>query len=91
MDLFGRCLAEREGFEPSIHLRGFRFSRPVHSTTLPPLRAAYFIRLLTWIVLRDDFFKTAHIRPQCWRYGDTAIGVLKVFEHRHECAAHCQR
>jgi hypothetical protein len=30
--------AEREGFEPSIPLRGLRFSRPVQSTTLPPLR-----------------------------------------------------
>src|SRR5258708_15682679 len=30
--------AEREGFEPSIPLRVYRFSRPTHSTTLPPLR-----------------------------------------------------
>ena len=29
---------EREGFEPSIALRLYRFSRPTHSTTLPPLR-----------------------------------------------------
>ena len=31
-------LAEREGFEPSLPLRVNRFSRPTHSTTLPPLR-----------------------------------------------------
>ena len=30
-------LAEREGFEPSKVLRPCRFSRPVHSTALPPL------------------------------------------------------
>ena len=31
-------LAEREGFEPSNPLRGYRFSRPAHSTTMRPLR-----------------------------------------------------
>ena len=31
-------LAEREGFEPSEHLRAQRFSRPPHSTALPSLR-----------------------------------------------------
>ncbi len=30
-------LAEREGFEPSDPVTGRRFSRPVHSSTLPPL------------------------------------------------------
>ena len=30
-------MAEREGFEPSIRLRVFRFSRPAYSTTLAPL------------------------------------------------------
>ena|SRR6516162_4192517 len=32
-------LAEREGFEPSKLLRACRFSRPVHSTALPPLHS----------------------------------------------------
>ena len=32
--------AEREGFEPSMPLRAYRFSRPTHSTTLPPLRVS---------------------------------------------------
>ena len=35
-----RFLAEGEGFEPSKDSRPCRFSRPVHSTTLPPLRSA---------------------------------------------------
>jgi hypothetical protein len=30
-------LAERVGFEPTVPVRGRRFSRPVHSTALPPL------------------------------------------------------
>src|SRR6185437_16212806 len=33
-------LAERVGFEPTRGLRPCRFSRPVHSTALPPLRSA---------------------------------------------------
>ena len=31
-------LAERVGFEPTSPVKGCRFSRPVYSTTLPPLR-----------------------------------------------------
>jgi hypothetical protein len=31
-------LAEGAGFEPAVRLHGLRFSRPVHSTALPPLR-----------------------------------------------------
>ena len=34
--------AEREGFEPSMPLRAYRFSRPTHSTTLPPLQNCNF-------------------------------------------------
>jgi hypothetical protein len=35
-----RCsTTERAGFEPAVHLVGVRrFSKPVHSATLPPLR-----------------------------------------------------
>lgn len=33
-----RTLAEREGFEPPLPLQVKRFSRPPHSTALPPLR-----------------------------------------------------
>jgi hypothetical protein len=32
------CMAEREGFEPPVPFRARRFSRPVPSTTRPPLR-----------------------------------------------------
>ena len=34
-------LAERVGFEPTVHLRAQRFSRPSDSTTLAPLRMFY--------------------------------------------------
>ena len=34
----GPGYTEREGFEPSIAFQLYRFSRPTHSTTLPPLR-----------------------------------------------------
>src|SRR3954471_24088130 len=30
--------AEGAGFEPAVRVNGLRFSRPVHSTALPPLR-----------------------------------------------------
>ena len=36
--IFQRGMAEREGFEPSIPIQVYWFSRPAHSTTLPPLR-----------------------------------------------------
>src|SRR3954452_10436929 len=32
--------AEGAGFEPAVRVNGLRFSRPVHSTALPPLREA---------------------------------------------------
>ncbi len=38
-ETLGNEMAEREGFEPSIPLRVYRFSRPARSTTPPPLRA----------------------------------------------------
>lgn len=36
----GSFQAERMGFEPMVPLRRLRFSRPVQSTALPPLRCA---------------------------------------------------
>lgn len=35
--IIGRYLGDGEGFEPSKRLRVFRFSRPVPSTTRPPI------------------------------------------------------
>jgi hypothetical protein len=39
------CKAEGEGFEPSNAFRRCRFSRPVQSAALPPLRRSYCIAL----------------------------------------------
>jgi hypothetical protein len=36
--LRNNSLAEREGFEPPVHLRVLRISSAARSTTLPPLR-----------------------------------------------------
>ncbi len=36
-------LAEREGFEPPVQLPGRWFSRPLHSTALPPLRNLHIV------------------------------------------------
>ena len=41
-------LAEREGFEPPVRANGQRFSRPPHSTTLPPLQTAHCQGQFTW-------------------------------------------
>jgi hypothetical protein len=38
----GSLNAEREGFEPSVHLRAHRFSRPARSAALAPLRNSIF-------------------------------------------------
>ena len=40
-----RLMAEREGFEPSIPLLAYRFSKPTHSTALPPLQV---VRRVAW-------------------------------------------
>ena len=36
-----RAVAEGEGFEPPIPVRGYRFSKPALSASLPTLRAAH--------------------------------------------------
>ncbi len=47
--------AERVGFEPTRPLRACWFSKPVHSTTLPPLRCAYTALLLLLSQVRDSY------------------------------------
>lgn len=39
-------MAERQGFEPWEGINPQRFSRPPHSTALPPLRQAHYFNLL---------------------------------------------
>ena len=40
--ILNTALAEREGFEPPMSLHPCRISSAVHSTTLPPLRLAWW-------------------------------------------------
>ena len=42
--LVRQVVAEEQGFEPWVRSHVRRFSRPVHSTTLPLLRSHGFIR-----------------------------------------------
>ena len=37
-DVENKSMAEEVGFEPTMGFHPCRFSRPVHSTALPPLR-----------------------------------------------------
>jgi hypothetical protein len=63
--------AERVGFEPTVHLRAQRFSRPSHSTTLPPLRkcrdkacggqSICFAGLISEIRAQDQFRRTVFV------------------------------
>jgi hypothetical protein len=46
-------LAERVGFEPTSRLRSLRFSRPVQSTALPPLRSNLFSGLCSFYQAAD--------------------------------------
>jgi hypothetical protein len=46
-------LAERARFELAVPVRGRRFSRPVHSTALPPLRS---LKSISYSAYRTFFF-----------------------------------
>ena len=51
------AMTEGAGFEPAVRVNGLRFSRPVHSTTLPPLRTrgeASLTRMFDRLPERDD-------------------------------------
>jgi hypothetical protein len=62
-------LAERVGFEPTVPVRGRRFSRPVHSTALPPLR----VRLRRRAIARGNYWK-ARFRSS-WASGLPEMGA----------------
>ena len=51
-------MAEGVGFEPTKEFNPCRFSRPVHSTALPPLRRTRF-SLLAGAVARRGTFRLA--------------------------------
>ena len=81
-------LAERVGFEPTVPLRVLRFSRPVHSTTLPPLRKPDGNakvprgRILPVLAHRLQRSQAAHVRLQIRWNVHSPIGALVVLQHR---------
>src|SRR6266511_3559100 len=80
-------LAERVGFEPTIRLRVFRFSRPARSTAPSPLRLGGFYQRGE-STHRFDGLESAHIRLQRHRDVYAAIGALIIFHDRNQSAAH---
>jgi predicted nuclease of predicted toxin-antitoxin system len=64
-----RAVAERVGFEPTSRLRSLRFSRPVQSTALPPLRSNQLRGLRTFYQAADPRRLPAALSscaaPQC--------------------------
>src|SRR6266704_1485451 len=86
-DYLGRVLAERVGFEPTIRLRVFRFSRPARSTAPSPLRLGGFYQR-GGSTLRFDGLERSHVRPQCGRNIDGAVGPLIVLHDRDQGPAY---
>src|SRR5213594_1868707 len=80
-DFLGWVLAERVGFEPTIRLRVFRFSRPARSTAPSPLRVGGFYQR-GGSTRRFDGLESAHIRLQRHRDVHAAIGALIVLHDR---------
>ena len=72
-------MAERVGFEPTSRLRSLRFSRPVQSTALPPLRSNQFSGLSLFYQAantdpvpgvprsRDMGSDISHVNSQLWQ------------------------
>ena len=60
-------MAEREGFEPSIRLTVYRFSRPAHSSALPPLRTQARIYLfgVVFKLVVDKVYRRLEIDRGC--------------------------
>jgi hypothetical protein len=84
-------LAEEEGFEPSVGSPLRLISSQVHSTTLPPLRICFDLsKQVFYQVLGSDLGQATHIGPQNFRHRHTAVGILVVFQHRHQRPAYRQ-
>src|SRR6266498_317430 len=80
-------LAERVGFEPTIRLRVFRFSRPARSTAPSPLRLVGFYQR-GGSTRRFDGLESAHIRLQPRRDVHAPVSALIVLHDRDQGAPH---
>ena len=65
-----RLVAERVGFEPTVPSRTRRFSRPLHSTTLPPLRADIVVG-----IHHSTLCQLQALRGQPYSWRDTCAAV----------------
>ena len=81
-------MAERVGFEPTVVLPLRLISSQVHSTTLPPLRDSKpaSIARFSGCQHRD----AAQVGAQHFGHRHAAVGLLVVFQHRHQRAAYGQ-
>src|SRR5258707_5514241 len=86
-DSLGWGLAERVGFEPTIRLRVFRFSRPARSTAPSPLRLGGFYQRGV-STRRFDGLESAHVRLQRQRDVHAATCELIVLHDRDQRAHH---
>ena len=69
-------MAERVGFEPTRALRPCRFSRPVHSTTLPPLRGGAYSNRLGGNSEAAPAYAESFSRPPM--YGRSTAGTVML-------------
>ncbi len=76
-----RTLADGVGFEPTRRLPACRFSRPVPSTTRPPIQRSTLPRPLRGRHLADPIATSA--MAQCWRSPGMASPAMKT---NPECA-----
>src|SRR5687768_16221377 len=72
-------LAEGAGFEPAVRVNGLRFSRPVHSTALPPLRGTLMMtRMFEAFTLARIDVGEAELRV---RHGGSGPPLLLLHGH----------
>src|SRR5665213_1758918 len=73
-------MAERVRFELTSPVKGLRFSRPVHSTTLPPLRCYLNQELAEYFYLNLTFIRGQRypfpLRANCSRRNGANRGIL---------------
>lgn len=62
----GKIHAEKVGFEPTMPLRAYRFSRPAPSTTRTPLR-----KILSLITQNYADFRNTHLRKSAISAGNS--------------------
>jgi len=90
---WARSWRRRRDSNPRYGSTVYRISSPAHSTTLPPL-LMYVVSLFSEdrdsSLSRAQDFKPTQVGAQGGWQGDAAVGVLAVFQHGHQRAAHGQ-